>query len=68
MDKDKVFNLTAECRSINLVIYVYTNKQMLVGVHLDPRRSSTTSKSAESGNYEAIVMVLYCHFINEVMF
>ena len=41
---------------------------MLVGVYLDPRRSSTTSKSAESGNYEAFVMVLYCHFINEVMF
>ena len=36
---------------------------MLVGVYLDPRRSSTTSKSAERGNYEAFVMVLYCHFI-----
>ena len=41
---------------------------MLVGVYLDPMRSSTTSKSAESGNYEALVMVLYYHFINEVMF
>ena len=34
---------------------------MLVGVYLDPRRSSTNSKSAESGNYEAFGMVLYCH-------
>ena len=50
------------------VLQVYTNKQMLVGVYLDPRRSSTPSKSAENGNYEAFVMVLYCHFINEVMF
>ena len=33
---------------------------MLVGVYLDPRRSSTTSKSAES--YEAFVVVLYCQF------
>ena len=40
---------------------------MLVGVYLDPRRSSTTSKTAESGIYEAFVMVLYCHFINEVL-
>ena len=46
---------------MDLVIYVYTNKQMLVGVYLDPRRSSTNSKSAESGNYEAFGMVLYCH-------
>ena len=38
------------------------------GVHLDPRRSSTTSKSAESGNEEAFVVVLYFHFIDEVMF
>ena len=30
------------------------------GVHLDPRWFSTTSKSEESGNYEAIVVVLYC--------
>ena len=29
---------------------------MLVGVYLDPRPSSTTSQSAESGNYEAFVM------------
>ena len=41
---------------------------MLVGVYLDPRRSSTTSKSAESENYEVFVMVLYFDFINEVMF
>ena len=41
---------------------------MLVGVYLGPRRSSTPSKYAESGNYEAFVMVCYCHFINEVMF
>ena len=40
---------------------------MLVGVYLDPRRSSTTTKSEESGNYEAFVMVLYYHSINEVM-
>ena len=33
---------------------------MLVGVYLDPRRSSTTSKSAEIGNYEAFVVVHYC--------
>ena len=33
---------------------------MLVGVYLDPRRSSTTSKYAESGNYEAFVVVHYC--------
>ena len=33
---------------------------MLVGVYLDPRQSSTTSKSAESGNYEAFVVVHYC--------
>ena len=32
---------------------------MLGGVYLDPRRSSTTSKSAESGNYEAFVVVHY---------
>ena len=32
------------------------------------RRGSTTSKSAESGKYEAFVMVLYYHFINEIMF
>ena len=37
--------------AIDLVILVYTNKQMLVGVYLDPRGSSTTSKSAESGKY-----------------
>ena len=30
--------------TIDLVIYVYTNKRMLVGVYLDPRRSSSTSK------------------------
>ena len=30
--------------------------------------SSTTSKSAERGNYEAFVMVLFFHFINEIMF
>ena len=41
---------------------------MLVGVYLDPRRSLTTSKFAESGNYEAFVMVLNCQFKNEVMF
>ena len=41
---------------------------MLVGVYLDPRRSFTTSNSAESRNYEAFVMVLYSHLINEVMF
>ena len=45
---------------IDLVIYVYTNKQMLVGVYLDPRQSSTTSKSAESRDYEAFVVVLQC--------
>ena len=33
---------------------------MLVGIYLDPRQSSTTSKSAESGNYEAFVVVLCC--------
>ena len=33
---------------------------MLVGVYLDPRQSSTTSKSAESGNYEVFVVILYC--------
>ena len=49
-------------------ILVYTNKQMLVEVYLDPRRSYTTSKSAESGNQEAFVMVLYCHFINDEIF
>ena len=33
--------------------------QMLVGVYLDTRRSSTTtSKSAERGKYEALVVVL----------
>ena len=37
----------AECGTIDLVIQVYTNKRMLVRVYLDPRRSSTTSKSAE---------------------
>ena len=31
----------------------------IVGVYQDPRRSSTTS-SANSGNYEASVVVLYC--------
>ena len=41
---------------------------MLVGVYLDPSWSYTTSKSVESGNYEAFVMVLYFHFINEIMF
>ena len=30
---------------------------MPVGVYLDPRWSSSTSKSAESGNYEAFVVV-----------
>ena len=38
----------------------YTNKQMLVGVYLDPRQASDTSKSAESGNYRAFVVVNYC--------
>ena len=33
---------------------------MLVGVYLDPRRYSMTSKSVENGNYEAFVVVLYC--------
>ena len=33
---------------------------MLVGVCLDPRRSSTTSKAAESGNYEDFVVVQFC--------
>ena len=32
---------------------------MLVGVYLDPRLSSTTSKSAESGNHGAFVVVHY---------
>ena len=41
---------------------------MIVGVHLDPRWSSTTSKSAKSGNYEAFVMVFYCHFIIKLCF
>ena len=41
---------------------------MLVGIYLNHKRSSTNSKSAESGNYEAFVMVFYCHFINKVMF
>ena len=57
-----------EKKAIDLVFYVYTNKQMLFEVYLDSRWSSTTSKSAESGNYEAFVTVLYCHFINEVIF
>ena len=39
---------------------------MLVGVYIDLRQSSTTSKSAESGNEEAFVIVLYCHFFYEV--
>ena len=39
---------------------------MLVGVYLDPRRSSTTSKSAESGNYEAFVVVLYCQLQQKI--
>ena len=43
--------------TIDLVIQVYTNKLMLVGVFLDPRRSSSTSKFAESGTYEAFVVV-----------
>ena len=37
---------------IDLVIYVYTNNQMLVGVYLDPRRASSTSnlgQTVESG-------------------
>ena len=33
---------------------------MFVGVYLDPRRSSTPSKSAESGKYEAFVVVHNC--------
>ena len=33
---------------------------MLVGAYLDPIQSSTTSKSAESGNYEAFVVFHYC--------
>ena len=33
---------------------------MLVGVYLDPGRSSTTLKSAEIGIYEDFVVVLYC--------
>ena len=33
---------------------------MLVGVYLDPRQSSITSKSKESGNYEAFVVVHFC--------
>ena len=32
---------------------------MLAGLYLDPRWSSTTSKSAESGNYEAFVVLHY---------
>ena len=46
--------------AIDLVIKLYTNKQMLIGAYLDPRRSSTTSKSALIGNYEAFVVMLYC--------
>ena len=41
--------------AMDLVIQVYTDKQRLVRVYLDARRSSTTSKSAENGNYEAFV-------------
>ena len=33
---------------------------MLVGVYLDTRRASDTYQSAESGNYEAFVVVHYC--------
>ena len=33
---------------------------MLVGVYIDPRWSSDTSKFAESGSYEAFVVVHYC--------
>ena len=46
----------ASMRSIDLVIQVYTNKQMPVGVCLDPRRSSTTSKSAEGLQKVGIMM------------
>ena len=41
----------------NLVIQVYTNKQMLVGVYLDPRRAFDPSKSSEIWNYEALAVV-----------
>ena len=34
--------------------------RMFAGVYLDPTWSSTPSKSVESGNYEACVVVLYC--------
>ena len=44
---------------IDLVILVCTNKQLLVGAYLDPRQSSTNSKYAESGNYEALVVVYF---------
>ena len=35
---------------------------MLVAGYLDPRRASSTSKSAECGNYEAFVVVHCCQF------
>jgi hypothetical protein len=64
----RINSRTSDFLAIHLAIKVYTNKQMLVRVYLDPRRSSTTPKSAESGNYETFLMVLYCHFIKEVTF
>ena len=36
---------------------------MLVGVYLYLRQSSTTSKSAENGNYEDFVVVITMHSI-----
>ena len=39
---------------------------MLVGVYLEPRQASDSSKSAESGNYEAFVVVLYCQLQQKI--
>ena len=41
----------------NLIILVYTNKQMHVVVYLDPRRVSSTLFSAESRNHDIKVKI-----------
>ena len=55
----KTISMNLEKVELKNVINEIQKQTNVVGVYLDPRRSSTTSKSTESGNYEAFVVVHY---------
>ena len=60
---DQIYFLASGRNTTDLAINIYTNKQKLVGVYLDPRQTSDTSMSAENWNYEDIVVVHQCRLL-----